>query len=189
MKSRVRQRTQNGVKPSRVLTDKTSLALGSRGQFPAEEGFVGFNDHRKHWAIEVKATPAECEDAFRSAFTKESGRFAKKANFTVEWMDDTDDGRCLVARYDGRAGFAAVAAAISKAASRMQDSARGSSIAMRLDQSEENPDIVGCELWLKRRRTVLGPLGTTEVGILRAYLQGARDRVASLDPSATVWSM
>jgi hypothetical protein len=144
---------------------------------------MGFNDHRKHWFVELSATRADCESAFRGVFSKGGGRMGRKGKFVV----GANEGGRIVAQYMGRAGLGAAAAMVSNAQARIADSAKGSGISLAIEDKSESGRLL-CELWLSNWGSAFGSLGTADVGILRPYLQDARDQIARLDPTARVWS-
>jgi hypothetical protein len=84
--------------------------------------------------------------------------------------------------------MAAVVGGLSESSYQLGQNAKGSGVSMVVEPSERTPDKLVCQVWLSNWSSALGSFGTADVGILRAYVQEVRDRIARLDSSARIWS-
>lgn len=136
---------------------------------------MGLLDHRRMWRYRVKASPQQCTDAFGRAF---SGR-AGLAN--AKW-DVRRSGRGAVAVYTGRKGLGALGGILSGTQALEQDTAVGSKVEFRIEESTHGQTTCCMGLTFSGRAGIGGLMGTTsDARFIRPYMQAVEKELRGLD--------
>jgi len=142
---------------------------------------VGLLDHKRTWRYDVKASPAQCVDAFARAFSGRGGLLGS-ANWGV-----SRKGNGAVAVYQGRKGLAAIGGIVSKTAALEQDTAIGSEVTFEIEGTGDGRTV--CSMWLASsgRAGIGGILGaTSDARFIRPYMQAVQKQMLALDPAARI---
>jgi hypothetical protein len=136
---------------------------------------MGILDHNRSWRFTLTASPDDCLTAFGRAFT--SGGHLLKAKWKIN-----RSSRGAVATYEGRAGLAKFATAMSARGTNEEEGAVGSQVTFRVEQDAGTR--TQCTMWLSSSGKQLG--FTADARFIRPYMRAVETTLGALDGEMVV---